>query len=99
MPVGKADARYMVKILRLISVMDDLPSVDCDIWYMENIPQAAKRTMQRDFASLSAIGYEVRYERCGCNGHDAGFDVPPRHYYCDKPSGAYHLPTFKESEA
>jgi predicted DNA-binding transcriptional regulator YafY len=93
MPASKSEARYIAKIVRLIICMDDMPCEDCDIWYTENIPEASKRTMQRDFAVLNAIGYTIKYERDGCNYHDAGMDVPPRHYYCDSPNGAYALTT------
>ena len=60
---SKSEARYMAKIQRLLTLMDDLPVADCDIWYFDNIPNATKRTMQRDFATLNAIGFEIKYER------------------------------------
>ncbi len=91
LPEGKADKRFLEKIIRLITVMDEIPMEDCDIWYMENIPGAAKRTMQRDFAILNSIGYEIKYERSEFNYHDAGSDLPHGHYYCDSPNGAYSL--------
>ena len=95
-PDAKSEARYIAKIIRLITVMDGLPEEDCDVWYMQAIPGAAKRTMQRDFAMLNSIGYKVKYEREAWNMHDAGMDVPPNRYYCDRPEGAYTLDTFNE---
>jgi hypothetical protein len=74
--------------------MDKIPAKDCDKWYAKTFPNISKRTMQRDFAVLNAIGYRVKYERDSCNSHDAGFDMPPRRYYCDKPYGAYEISTF-----
>jgi predicted DNA-binding transcriptional regulator YafY len=88
---SKSEARYIAKIVRLITCMDDLPSADCDVWYMDNIPRATKRTMQRDFATLNAIGYSIKYERENFNSHDVGNDVPIRSYYCDRPNGAFAL--------
>ena len=92
---GKSDARYISKIRRLITCVDDMPNEDCDKWYSEFIPEASNRTMQRDFATLNAIGYEIKYERKVFNMHDAGYDVPINRYYLDKPKGAYSLLTFK----
>ena len=94
-PEAKSKARYIAKIIRLLTVMDGIPEEDCDVWYMQTIPGAAKRTMQRDFAVLNSIGFSINYEREAWNMHDAGTDVPPRHYYCDRPNGAYVLTTFK----
>ena len=91
---NKAEQIFIEKIMRLTTVMDNIPAVDCDKWYADTFPNTSKRTMQRDFAVLNAIGYTIKYERDGCNYHDAGMDVPPRHYYCDKPHGAYELTTF-----
>lgn len=90
-PAGKAERRYMEKLIRLFIIMDDMPDEDCDQWYAATFPGTSKRTMQRDFATLNSIGYRIRYERSAFNSHDAGFDLPPRHYYCDRPNGAYDL--------
>lgn len=94
-PESKSETRYIQKLIRLITVMDGLPPEDCDIWYMKTIPGAARRTMQRDFATLNAIGFSIVYERSAWNMHDAGTELPPRHYYCDRPYGAYQLTTFR----
>ena len=93
-PVSKSEVRYIAKIVRLITCIDDMPCENCDIWYAENILGASKRTMQRDFSVLNAIGYEIKYEREEWNHHDAGSDVPPRRYYCDRPKGTFELSTF-----
>ncbi len=93
-PESKSEARYIQKLRRLIALMDGLPYGDCDNWYMATIPLASRRTMQRDFATLNAIGYDIKYEHSEWNSHDAGMDVPPGHYYCDRPNGAYSLRTF-----
>ena len=94
-PESKSETRYIEKIIRLMTVMDDMPDEDCDIWYMAAIPGASKRTMQRDFATLAAIGYKIMYERKTYNSHNAGFDLPTRRYYCDKPYDTYGLATFR----
>lgn len=94
-PESKSETRYIQKLIRLITVMDELPEEDCDIWYMETIPSATRRTMQRDFAVLNAIGFYIKYERDSWNMHDAGTDVPPKRYYCDRPYSAYELTTLR----
>ena len=95
-PESKSEMRYIKKIIRLIMLMDDIPEEDCDIWYMETIPGATRRTMQRDFATLNSIGFRIKYEREIYNMHDAGIDVPPNHYYCDIPKDKYSLSIFKK---
>ena len=92
---GKSEVRFIKKIIRLITVMDDAPEIDCDIWYGETFPNTSKRTMQRDFAILNSFGYSIKYEREAFNLHDAGYDLPINHYYCDRPNGAYELTIFK----
>jgi len=96
LPEGLADKRYIKKIIRLISVMDGVPPEDCDIWYTQSIPGATKRTMQRDFTTLNSIGFCIKYERRSWNIHYTGVDVPPNRYYCDRPTDAYSLTTFKK---
>jgi predicted DNA-binding transcriptional regulator YafY len=92
---GKKEQIFLEKIRRLATVMDEIPDDDCDKWYGETFPHASKRTMQRDFATLNAIGYNIKYERKLFNTHDAGADLPPKRYYCDRLYGAYELITFK----
>ena len=94
-PEGKKERQYLEKIIRLTTMMDDLPDEDCDIWYRETFPEASKRTMQRDFATLNAIGFRIKYERDAWNMHDAGMDVPPNRYYCDRPYDAHGLRTME----
>jgi len=88
---GKSDARYVAKIRRLLTCMNDMPNEDCDKWYSEIFPEASKRTMQRDFATLNTIGYMIKYERESYNSHDAGYDVPINQYYLDRPQGIYDI--------
>lgn len=90
-PENKSEQRYIKKLIRLFIVMDDIPDEDCDQWYAITFPGTSKRTMQRDFATLNSIGYKIQYERSAFNCHDAGFDLPSRRYYCDRPNGAYDL--------
>jgi predicted DNA-binding transcriptional regulator YafY len=84
---NKSEVRYIKKIMRLIKMMDEMPEEDCDKWYEDTFfnDDVSKRTMQRDFATLNVIGYRVKYERESYNYHDAGVDLPPGHYYCDRP--------------
>ena len=93
LPENKKEQQFIEKLIRLTTIMDDMPDEDCDMWYRETFSKTSKRTMQRDFATLNSIGYEIKYERTEFNSHDAGLDVLPRHYYCDRPNGAYALTT------
>jgi predicted DNA-binding transcriptional regulator YafY len=95
-PDSKPGLLFMKKILRLMIMMDEMPEEDCGQWYADTFPWQSRRTMQRDFAALNAVGYRIKYERESFNSHDAGFDVPPRRYYCDRPQDAYDLNTFKK---
>lgn len=90
-PDNKSQRRYMEKLIRLFIMMDEIPDEDCERWYAITFPEISRRTMQRDFATLNSIGYKIRYERSAFNCHDAGFDLPPCRYYCDRPNGAYDL--------
>jgi predicted DNA-binding transcriptional regulator YafY len=92
---NKAERRFMEKIIRLITSLDAMPEDNCDKWYADSFPTVSKRTMQRDFATLNAIGYRIKYEREAFNCHDAGFDVPPGSYYCDRPQDTWSLSTFR----
>ena len=85
-PEGKKERQYLEKIIRLTTMIDDLPNEDCDVWYRETFPEASKRTMQRDFATLknvrtNDIGYVVYYKREWENPDDKDDDQPPGHYY------------------
>jgi predicted DNA-binding transcriptional regulator YafY len=90
-PGGKADIRFLEKIIRLIVMMDAIPYEDCDIWYADTFFWVSRRTMQRDFAVLGALGYRMIYERSEENPND----VPPRRYYCEAPEDTYSLETFR----
>lgn len=95
-PESKSGQRFVEKLIRLIITMSDISEEDCDQWYQEAFPDISKRTMQRDFAVLNAIGYQIKYEREEFNMHNAGCDLPPGHYYCDRPYETYGLTTFKK---
>jgi hypothetical protein len=86
---------YLEKIIRLISMMDEMPDESPDLWYKSTFPGSSLRTMQRDFAIMNTIGYPVKYEREMFNSHDCGMNMPARRYYFDRSCGAYELPTFK----
>ena len=90
-PEGKADIRFLEKIIRLIAAMDAIPYEDCDIWYADTFFWVSRRTMQRDFAVLDSLGYRMIYERSEENPND----VPPRRYYCEAPEDTYSLETFR----
>lgn len=94
-PDSLAQARVLEKLRRLFRLMDDLPEEDCDLWYQTHFPGISRRTMQRDFALLTSLGYRVKYETEEFNSHDAGTDLPINHYYYDRPMGTYELYTFR----
>lgn len=96
LPESKSGRRFVEKLIRLTIIMRDIPDEDCDQWYQETFPERSKRTMQRDFVVLNAIGYQIKYEREEFNMHNAGCDLPSGHYYCDRPYETYGLTTFKE---
>jgi len=82
-PESKKGQQYIDKIIRLITIMDGLPYEDCDVWYRGTFPDASKRTMQRDFATLKTIGYEVYYKREWDDPDFKDDENPPGHYYFD----------------
>jgi predicted DNA-binding transcriptional regulator YafY len=84
-PEGKKEKQYIEKIIRLTTMMDDLPFEDCDAWYREAFPEASKRTMQRDFAVLKRVEppYVIYYKREWENPDDKDDEQPPGHYYYD----------------
>ena len=89
-----AQVRVQNHLRRLMFLMDNLPSEGCDAWYRGQFPEVSKRTMQRDFALLCSIGYQVKYETEEFNCHDTGMDQPTGRYYCDRPMDTYELPIF-----
>ena len=86
-PEGKKERQFLEKIIRLITMMNELPYEDCDVWYRETFPQCSKRTMQRDFATLKEIGYEIYYKRGWESPYGEGYDQPLKRYYFE---GAYN---------
>jgi predicted DNA-binding transcriptional regulator YafY len=88
-PENKTQRRYMEKILRLTTLMLEMPGADDPAaWYRERFPNLSARTMQRDFATLNGIGYRVAYERESYGMHPAG------KYFCEWPGGTYSLELF-----
>jgi len=67
--------------MRLLLMMDGLPYEDCAVWYRETFPECSKRTMQRDFATLKAVGYNVYYKRGWESPYGEGYDQPIGRYY------------------
>jgi len=66
--LGKKEQQYVRKIKRLATFMNCLlhhigEDDPCDIEYKRLFPAVSKRTMQRDFNTLSGIGYELKYKR------------------------------------
>ena len=93
---GKSEKRYLEKLRRLVMVMNDIPYIDCAIWYMQTIPGATKRTMQRDFQFFKSIGYYIEYKRSMDDSYFCSQDDPIHHYYCEVPADAYSLTIFKD---
>ena len=81
-PESKKERQSFEKIIRFITMMDDLPEEDCDVWYRGTFPKASKRTMQRDFAMLKkAVSYLIYYKREWDDPYDKSDRQPPGHYY------------------
>ena len=89
-PDSIKEKQYIDKIIRLMTMMDDLPDEDCDVWYRGTFPDASKRTMQRDFAILKTIGpgYVIFYKREWENPYDKDDEQPPGHYYYEEVRNA-----------
>jgi predicted DNA-binding transcriptional regulator YafY len=89
-PENKTQRRYMEKMLRLTTLMLEMPGADDPaVWYRERFPNLSTRTMQRDFATLNGIGYRVAYER-------ESYDTyrPAGKYFCEWPESTYSLELF-----
>jgi len=89
--LGKKELQYINKIKRLTSFMKRLREIrdsePCDVHYTKMFPEVSKRTMQRDFAILDNIHYEINYKRTWDTPEDERFweEPPLNHYYlnCD----------------
>jgi predicted DNA-binding transcriptional regulator YafY len=93
-PENKSELRYIKKLMRLTKMMNEMDSADePDKWYAETFPDASKRTMERDFAVLNAIGYKIRYKRSE-DDNVGEWDSPLGRYYCDFPYSTYELEIF-----
>ena len=93
-PEEKTKILYFEKIIRLTKMMCEMDSAEePEKWYAEMFPGLSKRTMERDFAVLNAIGYKIRYKRS--EDDDIGdYDSPLNKYYCEWPYNTYGLETF-----
>jgi predicted DNA-binding transcriptional regulator YafY len=80
-PDSKKERQYIDKIIRLITMMADMPGEDCDKWYGETFPEMSKRTMHRDFAVLKSVGYEIKYKREWDDPEYKDDEQPIRRYY------------------
>lgn len=75
---NKLKNMHIEKLIRLATIMinlsnhRELPYWDldysksqetCSSWYKKNFPNVSVRTMQRDFAELNKIGYEIEYKQ------------------------------------
>ena len=94
---GVKEKQYIMKIARLITMMSDLPEIDCDVWYRDIFPDVSERTMKRDFAILKNVEaiyhdyrYEIFYKRAWDDPEvkDVYWDSdPPGHYYYEGVHG------------
>jgi hypothetical protein len=86
--LGKKDMQYIEKIKRLTDFMSCLRDMSedepCDVQYKAMFPNVSKRTMQRNFATLSNVGYEVVYKRTWIEG-------PPDEWHDEPPIGYYYI--------
>ncbi|GHU80227.1 hypothetical protein FACS1894191_4990 [Clostridia bacterium] len=81
-PASKPGRTYLEKLIRLITMMDEMESADAPVvWYRETFPQVSTRTMQRDFALLNSIGYAIKYNR----DIDWSTDKAMNEYECEWP--------------
>ncbi|MDR0652614.1 MAG: helix-turn-helix domain-containing protein [Synergistaceae bacterium] len=89
-PENKTQRKYLGKILRLTAIMAEMSEADDPVvWYRDQFPELSVRTMQRDFATLNAVGYRVIYER---ESYDP--DYPTGKYRCEWPDSTYSLELF-----
>lgn len=78
---NKAQTRQLQKLHRLLRALREMPEEDCDIWYQKAFPEVSYRTMQRDFAELNKLGFDIHYERqLWVLGYDAEEPHPPGRY-------------------
>jgi predicted DNA-binding transcriptional regulator YafY len=90
-PENKTQRLYREKILRLITLMDEMALADDPAkWYHARYPALSPRTMQRDFKLLNAIGYHVIYQR----ERDERGEREIGKYYCEWPGSTYDLELF-----
>ena len=81
-PKRKKERQQMEMIMRLMTLVDDIPEDNCDVWYKETFPNVSKRTMQRDFAFLrKELDFEIFYMRF----NDCGDENFEPYYTCEIP--------------
>ena len=94
---NEAQQRLILKLRRLFLFMPYLDAEeDCDIRYRELFPDVSKRTMQRDFAELNKLGFNIRYERdLLVLGYDPDEPHPKGGRYLNDYLDAYGLSTLR----
>ena len=94
---NKAQQRLIQKLRRLFVFMRYLDAEeDCDIRYRELFPNVSKRTMQRDFAELNKLGFNIHYEReLDALGYDPDEPHPKGGRYMNDYLGTYGLSTLE----
>lgn len=85
-PEGAKRRQYIDRLIRLMTIMDDIPCEDCDVWYKETFPDMSTRTMQRDFTALRDIGrgYRIYYKRSWEDPEYKDDKLPAGHYFYDE---------------
>jgi hypothetical protein len=99
-PESVPQRQFMEKIIRLATIMRTVKADDDPVvWYHERFPELTSRTMQRDFAELAILGYEIR--RQGIIDYDGEHPIGshyryfPRDVYGPGEGVAYCLETFR----
>ena len=88
LPEGKKERQYIEKIMRLTTLMDylrNMPDDPVEVWYTKTFPEVSKRTMQRDFALMNSILYNIEYKRAWIEAWDKENEQPVGHYYFSEP--------------
>ena len=93
---NQAQQRLIQKLRRLfifLPYLDD--EEDCDVCYRELFPNVSKRTMQRDFAELNKLGFNIHFEReLDMLGYEPG-EPHPKGRYINDYLGTYGLSTLE----
>jgi len=94
--LGKKEQQYIRKIRRLTRFMkrlrEILDSEPVEVHYKEMFPEVSTRTMQRDFATLYDINYQVKYKRTWYEGIKRWWLIPEDERWWDEtPIKHYYL--------